>query len=273
MRKTPSYQYRLRNLTNFALCAGLSLTLLPLSALAQEDKERDKSENREGEEKERERKDGERERDVDREHDERERDSDRKKVSDRKSDGDREGKKNRESDRVRFPKSLAGFSGQVGLVVEKKGDGPSLIAKVHKVHEVWKNNKADKPKELEGHMIRIVPGRHKNDAGKMQQIPLHQAFIRAFPAKEDGRFEIRHLEGNYFAILELNERQRKFARSRQDDRKREDEDHDRSEKKESEHDRAEKKDRDHKEDVSALERIKKLEAELERLKADLRKRD
>ena len=131
-------------------------------------------------------------------------------------DGDRPSPRRPDGNGEELSDKLAGFSGQIGGIVESKGDGPSLIIRVVKVHKVWKNNKAKEPKSLEGKTIRVGPGSWKDDSGEWKKAPIHVAFIKAFPAKDDLRLEIRNREGNSFHILELSERQRELARSHDD---------------------------------------------------------
>ena len=173
----------------------------------------------------------------------------------------------------RLPEVLVGFSGQVGAIVEGKADGPALVVRVLKVHKVWKDNKAGDPEALQGRRIRVGPGWAKSDAGKWNKIPLHVNFINAFPVKEDCRLEIKNLEGHGFSILELDERQREFAKRNMSERTEGERGRERPKERERERDSGRAHDREResdREEASAEARLRRLERELERLRAELR---
>jgi beta-lactamase regulating signal transducer with metallopeptidase domain len=56
----------------------------------------------------------------------------------------------------RLPESVHGFSGEVvGTILSKDTDGASLVLKVQQVTNVWKNSKADKPRDLVGRTVPV----------------------------------------------------------------------------------------------------------------------
>ena len=239
MRANTGEQRRLRGIIYLIAIAGIAFSFSGFQSLAADDDERREKKER----KERAERKEKREKREKRENGAKER-----KGKEAKRERPR---RSAEREQEELPEGLRGFSGQVGLIVVGKGDGPMLIAEVAKVHKVWENNKASKPESLEGRKIRIGPGWQKNDAGKWHKIPLHVSFIRAFPVKEDARLEIRNIEGHGFNILELNEHQREFARSRA----------------KREGDRPKKDKEEHESD----DRIRKLEKELEALRKEIKK--
>ena len=112
-----------------------------------------------------------------------------------------------------LPEPLRGFSGQVRGVVLKKGEKNVFFFKVGRVLRVWKNNEAASPESLVGRTVPVGPRWIKGDNGKWHPVELHVAFIRKLEAGQEVTLEIRNVERNHFAILELSAEQRKWARS------------------------------------------------------------
>ena len=111
-----------------------------------------------------------------------------------------------------LPEGLRGFSGQVRGVVVEKGEKNTFTFKVGRVLRVWENNKAEEPESLVGRTVPVGPRWVKGDDGKWHPVELHVAFIRRLEAGQEITLEIRHAERDHFAILELSNEQRTWAR-------------------------------------------------------------
>ncbi len=150
--------------------------------------------------------------------------------------GEGEGHKKEESG---LPESVRGFSGMVRGVVVAKGEKDTFTFKVGRVLKVWKGNKAKKPAALVGRTIKVGPGWRKSKRGKWHRVEIHVLFIRKLKAGQELSLEVRNVERDYFAILELGAEQRAWALKGAGERE--------GEKKEGEHREGEKKEGEHRE--------------------------
>ncbi len=121
---------------------------------------------------------------------------------------EREGDGKKESG---LPESVRGFSGRVRGAVVTKGKKHTFTFKVGRVLKTWKGSKAKKPAALVGLTIKIGPRWQKNKRGKWRPVEIQVLFIRKLKAGSELTLEVRNVERDEFAILELDRDQRTWA--------------------------------------------------------------
>jgi hypothetical protein len=134
-----------------------------------------------------------------------------------------EGRGKRERPKVEnpLPEAVRGFVGMVkGTVAAKNERGFDL--KVTAVLKTWEGNKAPNPAALVGMTIKVTAMWSKGEGDKWRQNEVQLAFIRKLEVGQELTVEIKNIEREVFAILELTKEQTELAKAgREEPRKEE----------------------------------------------------
>jgi len=109
-----------------------------------------------------------------------------------------------------LPDGLKGFSGMLeGTVISKEEKG--FILEVHKILNLWKNNKANNPESAIDKELLINVQWEKGKDGTWHPVEAHLKFINSLKVGEEIKIEVINDEGERLHILELSKEQRERA--------------------------------------------------------------
>jgi hypothetical protein len=112
-----------------------------------------------------------------------------------------------------LPDGVSGFSGRARGVVQAVNDDGTVMFKVFRVLQTWKNNEARKPELLVGRTVKVGPRIRREGELKGKPDPLCAAFLKTLEAGREITLALRNVPaGDTFEILELTREQRAAAK-------------------------------------------------------------